>query len=160
MFKIFIFYFIHSFFFFFFYLFYFIFLHIMYEKEVTSAWNPSNWKFLREKRKSSLKFKAKNWDFGREEWNNYYCKFVLLYKLELLTNQWRKKILIKKLCYREKEKLGEKREERELEREREREREGTKKLCFAWLQMEIIFIRDAKHERKIVFQKPILKNNL
>ena len=39
----------------------------MYEKEVTSAWNPSNGKFLREKRKSSLKFKAKNWDFGREE---------------------------------------------------------------------------------------------
>ena len=31
----------------------------MYKKEVTSAWNPSNRKFLREKRKSSLKFKAK-----------------------------------------------------------------------------------------------------
>jgi len=39
----------------------------MYEKELTFAWNPSNRKFLREKRKSSLKFKAKNWDFGREE---------------------------------------------------------------------------------------------
>ena len=32
----------------------------MYEKEVTFAGNPSNQKFLREKRKSSLKFKAKN----------------------------------------------------------------------------------------------------
>ena len=39
----------------------------MYEKEVTSTCNPSNGKFLREKRKSSLKFKAKNWDFDREE---------------------------------------------------------------------------------------------
>ena len=39
----------------------------MYEKEVTSALNPSNQKFLRENGKSSLKFKAKNWDFGREE---------------------------------------------------------------------------------------------
>ena len=66
MFKIFIFYFIHSFFFFFFY-FIFIFLHFMYEKEETSVWNPSNRKFLREKGKSSLKFKIKNWDFGREE---------------------------------------------------------------------------------------------
>ena len=41
----------------------------MYKNEVTFSWNPSNRKFLREKRKSSLKFKAKNWDFGREEWN-------------------------------------------------------------------------------------------
>ena len=63
----------------------------MYEKEVTSAWNPSNRKFLREKRKSSLKFKAKNWDIGREELNNYRCKFVLLCKSKLLTDQWRKK---------------------------------------------------------------------
>ena len=63
----------------------------MYEKEETSAWNPSNRKFLREKRKSSLKFKVKNWDFGREEWDNYHCKFVLLCKSELLTDQWRKK---------------------------------------------------------------------
>ena len=62
----------------------------MYEKEVTSAYNPSNRKFLREKRKSSLKFKTKNWDFGREEWNNYCCKFVLLCKLELLIDQWSK----------------------------------------------------------------------
>ena len=62
----------------------------MYEKEVTSTWNPSNRKFLREKRKSSLKFKTKNWDFGREEWNNYCCKFVLLCKLELLIDQWSK----------------------------------------------------------------------
>ena len=90
MFKIFIFYFIHSFFFFFIY-FILFFLHFMYENEVTSTWNPSNRKFLREKRKSSLKFKAKNWDFGTEEWNNCHCKFVLLCKSELLTDQWRKK---------------------------------------------------------------------
>ena len=86
----------------------------MYEKKVTSAWNLSNQKFLREKRKSSLKFKAKNWDIGREEWNNYHYKFVLLCKSELLTNQWRKKKknLIKELCYRGEEKHGEKREEK------------------------------------------------
>ena len=63
----------------------------MYEKEVATAWNPSHRKFLREQRKSSLKFKAKNWDFDREEWNNYCGKFVLLCKSELLTDQWRKK---------------------------------------------------------------------
>ena len=114
MFRIFIFYFIHSFIFFFFF---FFFLHFMYEKEVTSTWNPSNWKFVRENRKSSLKFKAKNWDFGREDWNNYRYKFVLLCKLELLTNRWRKKNLIKELCYRGEEKHREKREERQLERE-------------------------------------------
>ena len=90
----------------------------MYEKEVTSAWNPSNQKFLKEKRKSSLKFKAKNWDFGREEWNNYRCKFVLLCKSKLLTDQWRKKKnLIRELCYRGEEKDGEKREERQLKKE-------------------------------------------
>ena len=81
MFTIFIFYFIHSFFFFFLFIFYYFlffilfFLHFMYEKEVTFSGNPSNQKFLREKRKSSLKFKAKNWDFGRKEWNNYHWKF-------------------------------------------------------------------------------------
>ena len=57
----------------------------------------------------NLKFKAKNWDFGREEWNNYHCKFVLLCKLELLTDQWVEKKIIRELCY--------KGEERERERE-------------------------------------------
>ena len=89
----------------------------MCRKEVTSAWNPSNQKFLRERRKSNLKFKAKNWDFDREEWNNYCCKSILLCKSKLLINQWGKKNLIRELCYREKEKHG----ERERERERERE---------------------------------------
>ena len=116
MFKIFIFYFIHSFFFFFIYLFIY-FLYFMYETEVTFAWNPSNQKFLGEKRKSSLKFKAENWDFVREEWNNYRCKFVLLCKSELLTNQCREKNLIREFCYRGEEKHREKREERQLERE-------------------------------------------
>ena len=89
----------------------------MYEKEVTFAWNPSNRKFLGEKRKSSLKFKAKNWDFGREKWNNYHCIFVLLCKSELLTDQWRKKIyIIRELRYRGEEKHGEKREQRQRER--------------------------------------------
>ena len=32
------------------------------------------------------------------------------------------------------------------------EREGTKKLCFPWLQMKIIFIEDATREKEIVFQ--------
>ena len=92
MFKIFIFYFIHSFFFFFFYfifLFYFFALYV--QKRSNFYLESSNQKFLREKRESSLKFKARNWDFGREEWNNYRCKFVLLCKLELLTDQWREK---------------------------------------------------------------------
>ena len=84
----------------------------MYEKEVTSAWNPWNRKFLREKRKSSLKFKAKNWDIGKEELNNYRCKFVLICKLELLTDQWRKKNLIRELCYRGEENT-EKKEKRD-----------------------------------------------
>ena len=84
----------------------------MYEKEVTSAWNPSNRKFLREKRKSSLKFKAKNWDIGREELNNYRCKFVLLCKSKL-----RKKKYNQEMCYRGEKKHVEKREERQLERE-------------------------------------------
>ena len=39
----------------------------MYKKEVISDCNPSNRKFLREKIKSNLKFKAKNWDFDRKE---------------------------------------------------------------------------------------------
>ena len=59
MFKIFIFYFILSFFFFLF-LFYFIFfLHFMYEKEVAFAWNPSNRKFLREKRNQAWNSKQR-----------------------------------------------------------------------------------------------------
>ena len=86
----------------------------MCEKEVTSTWNPSNQKFLREKRKSSLKFEAKNWDFGRDEWNNYRCKYVLLCKSELLTNQWGKGESNKRTVL----KRG-----RETWRERERERE-------------------------------------
>ena len=64
-----------------------------------------------------MKFKAKNWDFGREEWNNYHCKSILLYKSELLTDQWGETNIIRELCYK-----GEERE-REGERERERERE-------------------------------------
>ena len=121
MFKIFIFYFILSFFFFLFlfyyyYYFFFFFLHFMYEKEVTFAWNPSNRKFLREKRKSSLKFKAKNSDFGREEWNNYHCKFVLLCKSELLTNQWRKKKSNQRIAFQRGRETWRK-ERRETERE-------------------------------------------
>ena len=34
-----------------------------------------------------------------------------------------------------------------------REREGAKKLSFPQLQMNIIFIGDAMHEREVVFQK-------
>ena len=41
-----------------------------------------------------------------------------------------------------------------------REREGANKFCFPWLQMKIIFIRDITRERKIVFQKQIMENNL
>ena len=42
-----------------------------------------------------------------------------------------------------------------------REREGAKKLCFPQLQMNIIFIGDATHEREIVFQILFfLENNL
>ena len=48
----------------------------------------------------NLKFKAKNWDFGREEWNNYHCKFVFLCKSELLTDQWAEKKKIRELCYK------------------------------------------------------------
>ena len=129
MFKIFIFYFIHSFFFFFFYLFI---LYFMYKKEVTSAWNPSNPKILREKEKSSLKFKAKNWDFGRKEWNNYRCKGKI-----------------------KKAKGREKKSEKAYHK-----REGTKNLCFPWLQMKIIFIEYATREREIVFQNFFLENNL
>ena len=40
------------------------------------------------------------------------------------------------------------------------EREGAKKLCFPRLQTKIIFIGDAMHERKIVFQKKNLENSL
>ena len=40
------------------------------------------------------------------------------------------------------------------------EREGAKKLCFSWLQINIIFIEDATHEREVVFQKKNLENNL
>ena len=87
------------------------------------------------------------------------------------------------MCYRGEEKHGEHREERQLERERSMgrgetrvsdtegvkrekakgrekkweslpwERKGTKKLYFPQLQMKIIFIGDATHEREIVFQK-------
>ena len=32
------------------------------------------------------------------------------------------------------------------------ERQATKKLCFPWLQMKIIFIEDATREKEIVFQ--------
>ena len=39
------------------------------------------------------------------------------------------------------------------------EREGTKKLCFPWLQINIIFIGDTTHE-KDCFPKKILENNL
>ena len=38
-----------------------------------------------------------------------------------------------------------------------REREGAKKLSFPQLQMNIIFIGDAMHEREVVFQKKIWK---
>ena len=101
-----------------------------------------------------------------------------------------KKNLIKELCYKEEEKHGEKREDRQLERKRSMgrgetrvsdsegvrrekvkgrekkwenlpwKREGTKKLCFPRLQMNIIFIGDATGERKIVFYKFFLENNL
>ena len=158
----------------------------MCKKEVTSAWNPSNWKFLREKIKSSLKFKTKNWNLGREEWNNNCCKSVLLCKSELFINQCGKKNIIRELYYRGEEKHGEKRDERQIEREKDlwkegkselvtmrvweqrrekvkgvekkwesllSERECAKKLCFLRLQMNIIFIGDATHEREVVFQK-------
>ena len=120
MFKIFIFYFIHSIFIFYFFFFFFFlnfFCTFICEKKVTSSWNPLNRKVLREKRKSSLKFKAKNWDFSRGEWNNYHCKSVLFYKSDLLTDQWGGKNLIKELCYRGEKKHGER--ERDLwEKER------------------------------------------
>ena len=77
----------------------------MCKKEVISDCNPSNRKFLREKIKSNLKFKAKNWDFDRKEWNNYRYKSTFLCKSDLLTEQWgEKKNLIRELCYRGKEK--------------------------------------------------------
>ena len=85
----------------------------MCEKKVTSTWNSLNQKFIREKGKSSLKFKAKNWDFGREEWNNYHCKFVLLCKLELLTDQWRKKKILLENCVTEGKRNMEKRKKRD-----------------------------------------------
>ena len=40
------------------------------------------------------------------------------------------------------------------------ERKGTKKLYFLQLQMKIIFIGDATHEREIVFQIFFWENNL
>ena len=104
----------------------------MYKKDLTFAWNPSNPKILREKEKSSLKFKAKNWDFGREEWNNYHCKGKI-----------------------EKAKGREKKSKKAYHK-----REGTKNLCFPWLQMKIIFIEYATREREIVFQNFFLENNL
>ena len=80
----------------------------MYEKEVTFAGNPSNQKFLREKRKSSLKFKAKNWDFGRKEWNNYHWKFFSFASRSYWPiSEGKKKNLIKEFCYRGEEKHGE-----------------------------------------------------
>ena len=105
--------------------FFFFFLHFSIQKR-TSTWNPSSQKFLREKIKLSLKFKTKNWDFGREEWNNYHCKFVLLCKSKLLTDQRGKKDLIKELWYRGEEKNGEERQETDRERERSMGREESK----------------------------------
>ena len=163
----------------------------MCKKEVTFVWNPLNRKFLREKIKSSLKFKAKNWDFGREEWNNNCCKSVFLCKSELLTDQWGGKK--RELYYRGGEKHGENRDERQIEKEKDLYEEGrlelvtmrvwglrrekvkgrekkwkslvwdrecAKKLCFPRLQMNIIFIGNATHEREIVFQKIFLENSL
>ena len=148
MFKIFIFYFIHSFFFFIFYFFIFLFLHFMYEKEVTSAWNPSNRKFLREKRKSSLKFKAKNWDFGREEWNNYHCKFVLLCKSKLLTDQWRKKKKSNQriVLQRGREIWRKERRETIIERERSMGREDTRVSDSEDVRREKVNGREKKRE--------------
>ena len=41
------------------------------------------------------------------------------------------------------------------------ERQATKKLCFLWIQMKIIFIGDATREKEIVFQIFFfLENNL
>ena len=65
-----------------------------------------------------MKFKAKNWDFGREEWNNNCCKSVLLCKSELLTDQWEKKKK-RELYYRGEEKHGENRDERQIEKEKD-----------------------------------------
>ena len=42
---------------------------------------------------------------------------------------------------------------REKSKKAYHEREDTKKLCFPWLQKNIIFIGDATCKREIVFQK-------
>ena len=42
---------------------------------------------------------------------------------------------------------------REKSKKAYHEREDTKKLCFPWLQKNIIFIGDATYKREIVFQK-------
>ena len=76
--------------------------------------------FLEKKRKSSLKFKAKNWDFGREEWNNCHCKSVLLCKSELLTDQWRKKKKSNQRIVLQRGRETWRKERRETARERER----------------------------------------
>ena len=92
-----------------------------------------------------MKFKANNWDFGREEWNNYHCKFVLICKSELLTDQWReKKNLIRELCYRGKEKHGEKREVRQLERERSMGKGETRVSDSEGVRREKVKGRDKK----------------
>ena len=42
---------------------------------------------------------------------------------------------------------------REKSKKAYHEREDTKKLCFPWLQKNIIFIGDATYKGEIVFQK-------
>ena len=42
---------------------------------------------------------------------------------------------------------------REKSKKAYHEREDTKKLCFPWLQKNIIFIGDATCKRQIVFKK-------
>ena len=65
----------------------------MCKKELPAIYQTKN--FLEKKIKSSLKFKINNWDFGREEWNNYHCKYVFLCKLvernEIITEYWGEK---------------------------------------------------------------------
>ena len=64
--------------------------------------------------------------FGREEWNNYHCKFVILCKLELLTDQWGEKKNQRVVLQRGRETW--RKERRETVKEREREREIYEKI--------------------------------